>query len=459
MTSDNFELLPDSGQPSDHRCCQHAYNIFTTHPCLYGFMFISILTLDIAEVINDAFLLKDISYLEQGLVYGPLNPSLVMMLLLMSAVGTLAILFEIINILRDVCSGTPWVDLDLVSALVIWLEEISTISVNLVISLCHSEPISYFQLSKALIVTISVLVRLVVPLIRSYLTKESKELVKNPFRKSVYRFVATIGLCLALCGSVSIFTFTHVIAIDEQQFQFRLPQEIWAGKLAFEKYFDNVGIYFNHRHLKKSKDEEVWVKIADVEEFYDNNGINVKFSYTLRGDNVIDKLVVNSYNMTNERYRECYTLTVDKNNSFQYVTDTPCNTNYIRGITEKMIFKFNFIRPQSTLILGDIAYNAIHMRNSICYNTTANSTDIFDTLGNHPVLLGKLLYMKQETRLQTSYRLVQRNRLTNQTSTKLLYDADHFILSADDIWSTGMYGCECTGKHGPTKDDSIPLSC
>lgn len=459
MPTDNFELLPDSGQPSERRCCRHLHDVFTTNPCLHGFIFISILTLDIAEITNDWLLIMDISSLEQGLVYGPLNPTLIMLLLLATAIGSLAIVFEILNITRDICSGQPWVDLDLDSAFVVWLDEIPTISINLVISFCHSEPVSYFQLTKCLIVILSVFLRIIVPLVRIYLTRKQNSSAK-PFRKSIYKVVTTIGLCLALCGSITIFIFSHVIAIEERQFKFRMPHEIWAGKFAFDEYFKNVGIYFHHKNLRSFANDEVWLKLANIQEFYMTDIINVKVTYTVSSKDEINKIVINSYNSTDERFRECYNLLKYENGTSQYLYVDKCSLTFITSteMPEKLIVKFIFKRPQMPFLLGDITYNMKYMRKFVCHNITANGTTLYRNIGSKS-MLGKLLYMKQETRLQSSHRLVHKKMSTNQSTSNLLYKADHYMKTADEIWRTGMYGCECTGKHGPTMDSNVTVMC
>ncbi|XP_053375526.1 uncharacterized protein LOC123533606 [Mercenaria mercenaria] len=460
MTTDSFELLPDSCQPPDRKCCDHLHKVLTIHPFLYGFVFISILVLDIAEVINDCFLFKDVSYLEEGLVYGPLSPTLVMILLLATAVGSLAIVFEILNITRDICSGKPWVDLDLDSALVVWLNEIPILSVNFAISLCHSEPVSYFQLTKCLIVILSVFLRIVVPLIRLYLAQD-EDSSRKPFRKSIYKFVTNIGLCLALCGSVTIFIFTHVIALGEKQFKFRMPHEIWAGKSVFDEYFSDVGIYLHHRNLKSFKNDEIWLKLADIDEFYTIDSMNVKVTYTISYENKIEKLVMNSYNSSKERFRECYNLAESENGTLNYLYIGNCSFTYITSEenSEKLIFKFVFHRPQMHLLLGDISYKVKYLKNFVCYNVAGNDTFLYDNIGSKPTVLGQLLYMKQETRLHASHRLVHKNMSSNQSTSSLLYEADHYMKTADEIWKTGMYGCECTGKHGPTMDENITVMC
>lgn len=460
MTTESFELLPDSGQPAERQCCDHLHKVFTTHPCLYGFVFISIFVLDIAEITNDCLLFIDVSFMEEGLVYGPLSPTLIMALLLTTAIGSLAIVFELLNITRDVCSGQPWVDLDLDSALVVWCNEIPTLSVTFTISICHSEPISYFQLIKCLIVIASVILRIVVPLIRLYLER-GEEPATKPFRKSIYKFVTTVGLCLALCGAVTIFTFTHVIALDERQFKFKMPHEIWAGKSSFEEYFEDVGIYLNHRDFKTFEDDEIWLKLANIDEFYGDESISVKVTYTLQSDKKIKKLAVNSYNSSQERFRECYELAKTEDGAYQYSYINNCTFSFItsREYPEKLLFKFVFHPPRRYLLLGDILFHVKYMKNSVCYNITGNNTYLYEEIRNQPTVIGQILYMKQETKLRASHRLVHRNISSNASESNSLYEANHYMKTAEEIWKTGVYGCECSGKHGPTTDENITLAC
>ncbi|XP_052771585.1 uncharacterized protein LOC128211171 [Mya arenaria] len=456
MTRDRFELLPDSKSPVEDQCCRHLRTVFSTHPCLYCFVFIAILVLDLAECTNDWLFLKDILFLEQGLVYGPPRRLVVMVLVLTTAIGSLAIVFEIFNISREFITGTPWVDLDLCSAIVVWLDEVPTLTVNFIISLCHNEPISYFQLIKALIVIVSVVLRVVIPLIRTYLEKKSTVHSTPKFRKTIYKGVNTIGLCVALSGASAVFIFTHVMAADEGKLQFRMPDEIWGGQFAYDQYFKNVGVFYQHEGLVGENDENYWLKLANIEEFLDMDTVHVKLSYTKQAGR-IDKLVLHSYNSSAERYRECY---IWINEDYAYTKCTfdliPENSNQ-----EKVTFRFNFLRPQLHLILGDISFNAKYQRSNICYSLFGNDTKLLlnETGNDEPTQMGRLLYLKLDTNLLSSHRLVLWSQSANQTTNYRLFNTSHVLLGAEEIWHTGLYGCECTGKRGPTFDGTLTVSC
>jgi hypothetical protein len=273
--------------------------------------------------------------------------------------------------------------------------------------------------------------------------------------------VTTVGLCLALCGAVTIFTFTHVIALDERQFKFKMPHEIWTGKSSFEEYFEDVGIYLNHKDFKTFKDDEIWLKLADIDEFYGVDSISVKVTFTLSSDRKIKKLVLNSYNSTEQRFRECYNLAKSDNDVYQYSYVENCSFSFItsKESQEKLLFKFVFHRPRRHLLLGDIFFRVKNIKNSVCYNITGNNTYLYEKIRNKPTVIGQILYMKQETSLRSSHRLVHRNISSNQSTNSLLFEADHYMKTAEEIWKTGVYGCECSGKHGPTTDENITLAC
>lgn len=461
MASDSFELLSDSGPTDANQCGRHLRVVFTTHPVLFCFVFISILTLDLAECTNDWLLLKDVLFLEQGLVFGPLKRMVVMILALACAIGSLAIVFEILNISREFLTGKPWVDLDLCSAIVVWLNEVPTLAVNFVISLCHNEPVSYFQLTKALIVILSVILRVIVPLVRTFLQKKEIADSVPKFRKSVYKCFNTIGLCLVLCGASSVFIFLHVVAAEEGKFRFRMPDEIWGGQLAYDRYFKDVAIYYRHKGIVSEDGEDYWLRLANIEEFLAEDTINVKVAMTKR-DSVFQKIVVNSYNFTDERYRECYTYEHANAGRYQY-TIKPCVFDFIppNSPQEQIIFRFDFKKPQNRLILGDILYNAKFHRQNVCYNLIGNNTDLLlnQTNTGKPTQIGSLLYLKSSLHLVSTYRLVLSSATTNQTTVPGLYNTNHTLLGADDIWHTGLYGCECTGKDGPSFHANVHLTC
>lgn len=446
------ENNPEEKQP---RCCRNLEEI-SKHLCLYFFMFISIVTLDLAQTTNDWLMYHDISKINKGLVYGPLDPYLVLIFLIICSVSSVATVFEILNLLRYLCAGRPLVDLDLISAIIVWFCDVSMLTINVLIALCHSEPVSYFQLSKAILVSVGVAVRILVPLARTYVTRHQKTGRAEKFHKSIYRMLTTTGVCLMLVGAVSIFIFTHTISSDDGKPQFLLPWDIWEGQITYRRYFANVGIYFTHENLKfpqQTSEAPYWVKLADIKEFYAEESIYVKLSYS-EHNGYTQRLIINSFNPNNTRYKECYIL--DDAGKLNMVED--CTADYITD-SEDIIFRFVYLRPHIHLILGDIIYNAKYRVNGLCHNLEVNDTDIYDLKKER--FVGKLVYMKHETQAHVGHRLVQDNSTSQDviSGDSPQYKTQHFLVDVKEVWKMGMYGCDSKGRKGPSKNESVTLTC
>ena len=120
-------------------------------PCRILF-FLVIFGLDLADLFSDWLLYVDVSLAEEGLVYGPPGDAAINALLAFSIIGSVTFLFEAVNLWWEVFRNNPWLDTDLVSAVIIWIEDLPQISINVYIAMCREDPISVFQLSKASIV-------------------------------------------------------------------------------------------------------------------------------------------------------------------------------------------------------------------------------------------------------------------------------------------------------------------
>lgn len=456
MARDRLELLSDSELHPGRRRFQHLHKACTTNPCLVGFMFFSTVTLNITEISNDALLTLDVASLRPGLVYGQLDHTLLTVWLLFYSMSVIAMVFEILNIARYLIGGNPLVDLDLNSAAVVWLGETPTTATSIAISMCRSEPVSCFQLTKSLLVILSVILRIVDPIIKSQKMKDGSKR-KRSCRNAVFQVITALGLCLAFCGAISVFIFTHVLAVSAGQLKFRQPEEVWSGNVTFERYFPNVGIYFHHEKLQPTGDGKTWLKLADIEECYSLNSVNVKVTVSLSG-NIVQKLVINSYNTTGERFRECFELVQLLDGSVQYRL-VNCTASFISQTvnTEQFVFRFVFLHPQLHLILGDISFNAKYIRDFSCLNISINDTGLYRTAAGNS-LLGHLMYMKQRSKLLQTQRLVS-SQTTQLQSTHFLLETAHELTPADEIWRTGLLGCDCSGRLAPYLDKALHVPC
>lgn len=105
--------------------------------------------MNVVDFVSDWLLFIDVSLLQDGLVYGPVEKSVLYALLAFSIVGTLTFTFEVLNFWYEVFRNNAWMDSELASAITIWVEDLPQIVINVYIAWCREDAISVFQLVKA----------------------------------------------------------------------------------------------------------------------------------------------------------------------------------------------------------------------------------------------------------------------------------------------------------------------
>jgi len=115
-------------------------------------VFYATLFLELVDLITDWLVYFDVKLMEKGLVFGPPGDAVIYGLLVFSVIGTLTFFFEIFNLWLKMFRLNAWVNTDLVSAVIIWIEDLPQISINLYIAHCREDPSSGFQLFKAAVV-------------------------------------------------------------------------------------------------------------------------------------------------------------------------------------------------------------------------------------------------------------------------------------------------------------------
>ncbi|XP_052819711.1 uncharacterized protein LOC128245551 [Mya arenaria] len=161
-------------------------NIIDSLPCCHrikyklGFkiaLYLILVSTDLIDLVSDWLLFRDVISTEEGLVFGPVEDTLKYLLLAFSIIGTFTYIFEISNYGWEIFRSNPWVDVDLLMAIIIWIEDVPQITINVLIVACREEAISYFQLVKASIIIIGAVIRVLISLIR-YCGKTARRDVK-----------------------------------------------------------------------------------------------------------------------------------------------------------------------------------------------------------------------------------------------------------------------------------------
>ena len=442
-------------------CCQSLHNNFPFKLLIFLF----IILLDLADLISDWLLFKDVAVAEKGLVYGPPDDSIRLALLAFCVIGTQTISLELINLWRDIFRGNPWLDVELLSSVTVWLEDVPQIVINVIIIGCREEAISYFQLVKASVAIVGAIIRIIFSFV-IYCSKQARDdiaSVKNNHRsriKVIYRILIISGLVVTLGGAALIFLFTQYERNPDGSLNFKMPHNYIQGKYEESKYFDNVSVYFTHEmfdskiYLNKSAKHRNLLRLFDIND--------------IRHMHEVDKIIKLEYNQINEtsnvqsfilwesdsartlHAKECFT--VDRTR--EHITIGVNCSGYISGPKIHIMFKFHFIKPNDLkLIFGDIRYNikVKHNSDNKCKPPDYEIRgDVIDDSENN---VSTLHYYRTLSNFNKRHHVVH---LSNNYGT--FYDVDD-LQDISDVWKTGFVYCKSTGRLAPHRDSSITIPC
>ncbi|XP_061188464.1 uncharacterized protein LOC133196616 [Saccostrea echinata] len=428
----------------DIHCCVRVQNKM----CFKVFVFLVVLVLDSADLISDWLLFRDVFITEEGLVYGPPEDALTYALLAFSILGTLTFIFEVVNLWWEIFRDNPWVDSDLASTITIWVEDVPQIIINVLIVLCREEAISYFQLVKASVLIIGVVIRIIVSLIR-YCSKKNLEEAKKQTAESrrhvAYRVFIMFGLMCILAGSIAVFMLTQFERHPDGAIKFNLPKTAFEGKFHEEKYFDNVSIYLNHPVFDTStgSSQVDFIRLISIYDIRNKDDKIFKLSYKESSKDTF--IIWESDNSDTLQAKECFKI----NKGTKAVTiESTCSPSYISSPSE-FTFKFHFIKPSiPKLIFGDITYNVKVKESGTCHDPT---TDIVTKpnkrkgSGNTrtPVIHYYRAHISSESHLLKSK----------------LYQYPTDLTDIAEVWKTGFASCESSGSLAPHRDTSLSTSC
>ncbi|XP_060569876.1 uncharacterized protein LOC132728277 [Ruditapes philippinarum] len=291
-------------------------------------IFLSIILIDVADLISDWLLFKDVAVAEKGLVYGPPEDSTRLALLAFCIIGTQTIALELINLWRDIFRGNPWLDVELLSAIAVWLEDVPQIVINVIIIGCREEAISYFQLMKASVAVAGVIIRILFSLVVYCGKRGMNDLrrLKKDHRsriRFVYRILMMSGLVITLGGAAVIFLFTQYERNPDGSLNFKVPHNYIKGKYDDAKYFENVSVYFSHElfdldsSLGRSTTNKNLLRLFDINDIRHGHGVDriIKLEFDQLDISTIQKFIVWENNITQElRAKECFSLDRTKKN-------------------------------------------------------------------------------------------------------------------------------------------------
>lgn len=393
-------------------------------------VFLFLLAIDSADMINDWLFYNDMNLLQKGLVFGPIESSLLNALLVFSIIGVLTFLLEVILVGREIFKPDKgsWIDIDYVSTVTVWIEEVPQITISVIIASCREEAVSIFQISKASVVIIGCILRLIIAIIRFCFRRRKENYENKKIFKSCYA-VLLVGLILSVIGSIMVFIFSHALS-DGGQIKFQEPTEFLKMKHETTRYYDQVGIYLDGRELPINAQTSMnydWIKLVDLTDIEKNIYLAKKIKFSKTGSTKIQIQTILDRHSKPPKVEnaECY----DKNDKWVVSNTSQCpNLFDTNEITGDVTIYFNFIQQTKHLIMGDVKYNTLY---------TTPSTGCSDSSGNYIEL--PLKYFKAKT-------------MKNDTFPKFYKLED--LVPISEAWQTGFTKCKSSGSESPHWDNS-----
>ena len=457
-TSSKLEQLSvhDPKEPEDETLFMGHCTRLRHNTCFKVCVFLVVLGLDSADLIADWLLFRDVYMVKPGLVYGPPEDAIVYALLAFSIIGSLTFIFEIVNLWWEIFRENPWINADLASAITLWVEDVPQIVLNVLIVVCRDEAISYFQLVKASIMIIGVVIRIVVCLIR-YCSKASLSELHKTNKESrlhvFYRFVIMIGLMCVFGCSLAVFFLTQFERTQDGAIKFHIPRTAFEGEFDEDKYFTNVSVYLNHPlfNFEAITDETTdanWMRLISI---YDVKAKQSEIFKLEFDDATKTKFVLYQTDTTGAlAISDCYTL---DRAAKSVVHETNCAT-LITGNKAVFLFEFKFV-PESipNLIFGDILYNAVvREAGGVCHApATSLKTQLSDLHDNGHAAIH---YYRTDS-VTSDHHLLW----TGGANSAQFYHNEGDLIDITKVWQTGFGYCTTTGSLAPHIDTNINVNC
>ena len=425
------------------------------------FIFVVVVILDLSDLFSDWLLYYDVKNVEPGLVYGVPEQGVVTCLLVFSIIGTITFVFEIVNLAVELCSksGKPWLNVDLVAALTLWLEDIPQITINVVIAWCREDPISIFQTVKASIIIVGIIIRFLISLFR-YCNNESRLELKTKTAKArrhvCYRVMIVLGLILNFAGAVAVFVFTQTQRDSDGTWKYPVPETVFEDRYNDDRYFRNVSIYVHHRTFDDKGPLQAggnWMRVFTINDIRSQPDKELMFRYEFQeNSSAISMILSNNVHRLSTRPVECYILTKSDTTLRK---EENCQNIISPASKQTMTLKFSFTPPSRTfsfrrLIFGDIKFNAKYTdANGYCEDIPTESlTDkIVSGFANSITVNYYRTHVSEKNHVivsgETGARFYRQSDLTDITR----------------VWSTGWGRCEPKGSLAPHIDRDIAVPC
>ncbi|XP_076453351.1 uncharacterized protein LOC143288600 [Babylonia areolata] len=431
--------------------------------------FLTLFGLDVLDLFSDWLLFADVSITEEGLVYGPPGNSVTYALLAFSIVGTVTFLFEGVNLWWEVFREDPWLDVDLVSAVTIWVEDLPQIAINVYIAYCREDPISVFQLSKASVVLLGLLIRIIISSVK-YCNKkalaEANSHTPESKRHVAFRVFIMLGLLINSGCAVTVFVFTQTQRDTNGNIIFQVPETLFEDSYNDQRYFQNVSVFIHHPDFDVSAPTSAtnyqanWVRFMSINDIRDRSDLHISYNYVyektathLKMALYVKEDTTGSGRQGSWKVSECYNLDL-ASHQIVAVNSATCQSSFFSPQAVSVYLTFSFTPPDRLFkkyIFGDIRFNVRVYNNQVC----SEYTDFGDSVSDSTTIPIIHYYRTSATLAPGDMR-----HLLIKGGTPRFYSNDGADLQdVTQVWKTGFGRCESSGSKAPHFQQDIPIQC
>lgn len=436
-----------------------------------NFVYFILVVTDIADFISDWLFFVDVYIVEEGLVYGPVQPAAKWSLLAFSIVGTITFIMEMTNLWWETFRHNAWVDSDALSAVVIWIEDVPQIAISLYIATCREEPISIFQLSKAAVVLIGIVVRIIVSSVK-YCNKKA---VRSHHHVK-YKVVIMLGIILEAFCAGAIFFLTQTEKGETGTVSFKVPTTIIEEKFNDQRYFANVSIFlhqadlFDAGNLDLDKTDEIfnWMRLTSINKVRQpENNREAFFSFDSEPRSAqVTKFAVWEWGNTMGGHSNQWTLSecydIDQQTAdITTVAKTTCEQpNYFIN-PYRVYVKFKYDPPGSVFkkkVFGDIYFNMRQQTGAsgACEQVRDYTSSISASVGGKYPITMHYFRTGALVQAQGTKHLLHGD---GTMAPKFFRNDDMDLEEIRSIWRTGWNKCKSTGSVAPNWDEELEVEC
>lgn len=428
--------------------------------CIHITIFLFLLGNDLADFVSDWLFFADVVIADKGLVYGPPDPAAVWCLLLFSIIGTITFIFECANLWWESFRNNPWIDSDWLSAIVIWIEDVPQVLISLHLALCREEPISIFQLLKAAVVLIGVVIRVLVTSVK-YCNKDA---VKSHHHVKI-KIVIMLGIIIEAMAAAVIFFLTQTERNNSGDVAFRVPSTVIEDTYNDQRYFTNVSLFMysaalmGAAYLDPNTNDSVvnWVRLMHLSKIRDQDTAYFKIEYgPSTASNLTLAISERKQDKSNWILTECYNISTSTGQITE-LSNTTCSGAVFTNPTIIFIALL-YEKPGSVFkkkVFGDIHINIKKNESGTCTSVDEYAGNVDNINTNHNIPFIFHYYRTNET---IDYDDV--NHLLKRAGTPRFYlNENSDMIDVGVVWKTGWMECACNGNIAPILDPDLALTC